>query len=129
MSLKSRGTNAERDLIHKFWGAGWAALRAAGSGSSQFPAPDVVASNNVRKLAIEVKLTTEKKKYFTKKEVNELEYFSKKFGAEAWVGVKFFHKPWYFLTLEDLEVTGKSFGVSIALAEQKGLTFEEIVSL
>ena len=64
MSTKSRGSNAERDLIHKFWGEGWAALRAAGSGSSQFPAPDIIASNNVRKLAIEVKLTTELKKYF-----------------------------------------------------------------
>ncbi len=127
MSKKSRGTNAERDLIHKFWGAGWAALRAAGSGSSQFPAPDVVAANNVRKLAIEVKLTTEKKKYFTKKEINELLYFSEKFGAESWVAVKFYQVQWYFLTIEDLEVTGSSYGVSIELAKRKGLLFEELI--
>ena len=129
MSHKSRGTNAERDLIHKFWGVGWAALRAAGSGSSQFPAPDVVAANNLRKLAIEVKLTTEKKKYFTKKEINELIYFSEKFGAEAWIGVKFFHQPWYFLPIENMEEKGASYAVSVELAELKGLTFEELVSL
>lgn len=128
MSRKSRGINAERDLIHKFWGAGWAALRAAGSGSSQFPAPDIVASNNIRKLAIECKLTTEKKKYFSKKEINELTYFSEKFGAESWVAVKFFHQPWYFLSLEDLEETTSSWAVSIELAELKGLTFEELVT-
>lgn len=128
MSRKSRGINAERDLIHKFWGQGWAALRAAGSGSSQFPAPDVVASNNVRKLAIECKLTIEKKKYFTKKEINELKYFCEKFGAESWIAIKFFHKPWYFLSLEDLEETNSSWAVSVELAELKGLTFEEIVT-
>ena len=129
MSHKSRGINAERDLIHKFWGSGWAAVRAAGSGSSQFPSPDVVASNNVRKLAIEAKLTTEKKKYFTKKEINELQYFSEKFGAEAWVAVKFYHQPWWFLTIEDLEETGASYGVDLPLAERRGLSFEDIIKL
>ncbi len=127
MSKKSRGTNAERDLIHKFWGVGWAALRAAGSGSSQFPAPDVVAANNIRKLAIEVKLTTETKKYFTKKEINELTYFSEKFGAESWVAIKFFREPWYFLSLEDLEETGKSFVASLDVAKRRGLLFEEVI--
>ena len=127
MSHKSRGINAERDLIHKFWGAGWAALRAAGSGSSQFPAPDLVASNNLRKLALEVKLTTEQKKYFTKKEVQELRYFAEKFGAEAWVGIKFYHLPWRFLSLEDLEETPGSWAASKALAERRGLTFQELV--
>lgn len=129
MSHKSRGTNAERDLIHKFWGSGWAALRAAGSGSSQFPAPDIVCSNNVRKLAIEVKLTTESRKYFTKKEIRELTYFSEKFGAESWVGIKFFHIPWRFLTVEDLQETPSAYCVSKELAELRGLTFEELVSL
>lgn len=129
MSHKSRGTNAERDLIHKFWAGGWAALRAAGSGSSQYPSPDIVASNNVRKLAIEVKLTTEKKKYFPAQEITELLYFSEKFGAEAWVAVKFYHQSWRFVSVEDMETTGTSRAVSVELAERKGLTFEELIAL
>jgi Holliday junction resolvase len=129
MSHKSRGTNAERDHIHKFWARGWAALRAAGSGSSQYPSPDIVASNNVRKLAVEVKLTTEKKKYFLAQEIKELQYFSEKFGAEAWVAVKFYHQPWRFVSVEDLEQTGSSLAVSLELAERKGLSFEELVEL
>ena len=127
MTHKSRGINAERDLIHRFWEQGWAALRAAGSGSSQFPAPDVVASNNVRKIAMEVKLTTEKRKYFTEKEIRELLYFAEKFGAEAWVGVKFFRRPWAFLSVEDLEESGKSRSVTLEIAERRGLSFEELV--
>jgi Holliday junction resolvase len=127
MSKKSRGINAERDLIHKFWNNGWAAMRSAGSGSQSYPSPDIIASNNIRKLVIEVKLTTENKKYFTEHEIKELKIFAEKFGGESWVAVKFYHVEWYFLTIEDLEKTGKSYAVDIPLAKRRGLTFEEMI--
>lgn len=128
MSKKSRGTNAERELVHKFWGASWACFRAAGSGSTQFPSPDIIAGNKIRKLAIEVKLTTEEKKYFTSEEINGLQYFSDKFGAEPWVAVKFYRREWVFLTLEDLQSSGKNFVVTQELADRKGLNFEQMIS-
>lgn len=129
MSTKSRGTNAERDLIHKFWNNNWAAMRSAGSGSSQFPSPDIIASNNVRKLVLEVKLTTESKKYFMDKEIEELQEFADKFGGEPWVGIKFFRKEWVFLTLEDLESSGKHHVVTQEIAERRGLSFNELINL
>ncbi len=128
MSRKSRGTNAERDLVNKFWAHGWAAMRAAGSGSTQFPAPDVIASNGTRILVIEVKLTTEERKYFTKKEIKELKYFAEKFGAEPWVAIKFFRKEWVFLTIEDLEETNASYVVPVSLAEIRGLSLEDLIA-
>jgi holliday junction resolvase Hjr len=127
MSSKSRGTNAERDLIHKFWEKGWAAMRSAGSGSQQYPSPDIMASNNVRKLAIECKLTTAESKYFTRKEVDELKYFSEKFGAEPWLAVKFFHEEWRFFTPEDPKETDASYVVTLAQARSRGITFEELI--
>jgi holliday junction resolvase Hjr len=127
MSNKSRGTNAERDLIHKFWAAGWAAIRVAGSGSSQFPSPDLLAGNNLRKLAIEAKLTTDTSKYFPEKEIDELSYFSKKFGAEPWLALKFFREDWRFLTLEDAEKTGKNYCVTLEVAKRRELLFEELI--
>ena len=45
MSLKSKGINAERELIHKFWGVGWGAVRVAGSGSMRYPSSDILAAN------------------------------------------------------------------------------------
>lgn len=128
MSKKSRGTQAERDLIHKFWGKRWACMRAAGSGSSQFPSPDVIVGNGSRQLAIEVKLTRSERVYFKEKEIRSLDYFGKKFGAEPWVGVKFFRKPWYFLPLEDVESSGKHFKVTLKNAELTGFTFEELLN-
>ena len=52
---KKKGINAERELIHMFWAEKWAAIRVAGSGSSKYPSPDILAGNNLRKLAIECK--------------------------------------------------------------------------
>lgn len=126
MSRKSRGISAERDLIHKFWSKAWACMRAAGSGSGQFPSPDIIAGNNLRQLVLEVKITTEKRKYFSEEEIRNLRYFSEKFGAEPWVGVKFYRKPWVFLSIEDLEETGKNYVVSPEIADLKGLSFEEL---
>lgn len=128
MSTKSKGINAERELIALFWSKGFAASRVAGSGSSRYPSPDVIAGNRERKFAIECKLTKEKKKYFPEEEINQLKEFSEKFNAEPWVAVKFKEaKEWFFLTLEDLEKTKAGFVVSIGLARMKGLLFDELV--
>ena len=59
MSTKSKGINAERQLIHMFWSVKWTACRIAGSGSSKYPSPDIIAANRARKLAIEAKITKE----------------------------------------------------------------------
>jgi Holliday junction resolvase len=84
--------------------------------------------NSIRKLAIEVKITTEPKKYLPKEEVEELVSFARTFGAEAWIAVRFFREPWRFLTPEDMEDTGVSLATDLTLAERRGLTFEELVS-
>jgi Holliday junction resolvase len=127
MSTKSRGTNAERDLVHKFWSVKWACFRAAGSGSNQYPTPDLITGNNLRKLAIEVKLTTADRQYFDKQQIEDLKLFGSMFGAEPWTAIKFSKQEWLFLMLEDLEETPKSFVASKEVALRRGLTFEELI--
>ncbi len=128
MSLKSKGINAERDLIHKFWGTeSWVAVRVAGSGSMKYPSADILASNKLRKIAIECKVTKDQKKYFEKKEIEALKKFADVFGAEPWIAVKFKGHEWFFVSLEDLEETDKCFVVDANNAKNKGLLFEEIV--
>ncbi|MEK6876076.1 MAG: Holliday junction resolvase Hjc, partial [Nanoarchaeota archaeon] len=89
MSLKSKGINAERELVHMFWAKDWACLRIAGSGSSRYPSPDLLAGNKLRRLAVECKVTKEKSKYFDKESISSLRKFADVFGAEPWVAVKF----------------------------------------
>jgi len=128
MNRKSKGSSAERELIHLFWKSGWAAFRAAGSGSSRYPCPDLIAGNSIRKIALEIKYIDDIKKYFTKKEIEELREFSHIFGCEPWVGVKFQGKGWHFFSIEDLRETNASYIISLKDTELKGFSFEELIS-
>lgn len=130
MGTKAKGTRAERELLHKFYNTGsWIAVRAAGSGSIPLPCPDILAGNSNRKLAIECKSIKGKSYYFDKKEIKELIDFSTKFGAEAWIGVRFDNRGWYFLPAHELNLSKKNQVPSINFknAELKGLKFEELI--
>lgn len=128
MSLKSKGMDAERELIHLFWGAGrWSAVRVAGSGAIKYPCPDVLAGNGLRKLAVECKSTKKRRRYLTGKEVEELIFFAKQFGAEPWIGVRFNGIKWFFLGVDELARTKNGFVVSEDLARKKGLLFEQLI--
>ena len=127
MSRKSKGINAERELVHLFWETKeWSAIRVAGSGSSGFPCPDVLAGNRIRKLAIECKTVNAKSKYLTNENITQLNEFAAIFGAEPWIGVKF-KSDWFFLSMDDLKKTEKGYAISKDLAKNKGLLFEELV--
>lgn len=124
---KAKGTRGERELVKFFNEAGWSCIRVAGSGSSRYPSPDLLAGNAIRRVAIECKVTKENKKYFDVGEIAQLQEFSQKFGAESWVGIKFGREQWHFLLLEDLENTGNCWAVSLEQAKRKGLKVEELI--
>ena len=127
MSLKSKGSNAERELVHLFHTAKWRAIRAAGSGSMQYPSPDVLASNGLRILAIECKTSKTDSKYIDKAQVEDLKIFARDFKAEPWIGVKFSRMQWYFIQPEDAEETGKNILITKSLAELKGKTLVQLL--
>jgi Holliday junction resolvase len=129
MSNKSKGINAERELIHKFWQTeDWSSHRIAGSGSSKYPSPDIIAGNNQRILALECKTLKKGNKYLTKKEVDELIQFCQKFGAEPWLAMKFSRQPWSFLKIKDLKKTENSFVISHNIIKEKGINFQELLT-
>lgn len=128
MSRKSTGISAERELIHFFWKNSWAAIRIAGSGSVRYPSPDILAGNSLRKVAVECKSTRSVYQYFTLKEIEQLKEFAAIFGAEPWVAVKFKNVDWFFISLEDLKMTGKHFSVSLESAKRKGLLLPDMIS-
>ena len=127
MSLKSKGINGERELVHAFWNNNWSAVRVAGSGSIKYPCPDIIAGNNLRKIVLECKVTKGLHQYLTKKEVRELQEFADRFGAEAWIGVKFTKINWYFLNIADMSKSEKGYSISISNAKMKGLLFDELI--
>jgi len=126
MSGKTKGSNAERELLHRFWKKGYACIRIAGSGSMKYPSPDLLAANKIRRLAIEVKITKAKRKYFPAEEVFALKEFADAFGAEPWIAIRFFRTEWFFVSLEDMGKAENSYYVSEELARRKGLLLEEL---
>ncbi len=129
INLKAKGTNAERELIHIFHKHGWSAVRIAGSGSSRYPCPDVLAGNGFRRIAIEAKLISASRKYFTPEDLEQLQIFARTFGCEAWIAVKFPDIPWAFFNPEDLGETNTAYVATKELAERKGLSVEELLEV
>ena len=128
MSAKSRGINAERELIHLFWKTtDWTACRIAGSGSIKYPCPDIIAQSKNRHLAIECKLCTNDHQYFDMIEIADLQTYADRSGCEAWVGVRFSHENWRFFHAKDIPTTEKMYAISREHALQKGLLFEQLL--
>ena len=129
MNTKAKGSNAERELIHLFWSNGWGAVRAAGSGSTSYPCPDILAGKASRSLAIECKSSGELNRHLPKEQVEDLVAFAKLFGAEPWIGARFNDMKWAFFSPDDLKKTGAGFSVSVKMVRAKGLTFEQLIGV
>ncbi|MEM2915859.1 MAG: Holliday junction resolvase Hjc [Candidatus Woesearchaeota archaeon] len=126
MGAKTKGTGAERELVHLFWKKDWAASRVAGSGSIKYPVPDIIAGKDKRVLAIECKTTKDDCQYLTKEEVDDLRKFAKITGAEPYVAVRFAREEWRFLHPDELDVTVSQFVVSKKLATEIGKRLDEV---
>ena len=129
MNAKAKGSNAERELIRAFWANKWPAIRVAGSGSSRYPSPDILASNAARTLAIECKSSGDLSRHLQKGQVEDLVKFAKLFGAEPWIGARFNDMKWAFFAPDDLKKTGSGFSVSVKMIREKGLTFEQLIGM
>ncbi|MFH1850552.1 MAG: Holliday junction resolvase Hjc [archaeon] len=129
MSMKSRGTDAERELLRKIWSTGtYAAMRSPGSGSTTFPSPDIILGSRERKIVLECKVTKDSRKYFTKAEIAQLKEFAEKFGAEAYVAIKFLGEGWYFMSLDDLKETTKEYVASVDMVKRTGMILDELLN-
>lgn len=128
MSAKSRGISAERDLVHLLQERGFAAIRVAGSGSTQTPSTDILAGNGRRLFSIECKTTRDTERYITKEAIADFLTFSRQFGAEPWIAVKFLRTPWWFILPEDLQDAGKSYRIMKEFCEKKAITLDELLN-
>ena len=112
MSKYEKGARRERELVKELEKRGFRAMRAPSSGSTtDRELPDVLAGNGERFYAIEVKASSEDKKYIPKEEVKDLETFADAFGAEALIGMRFDYEEFAFFKKEELHSTDKNYRV------------------
>jgi len=102
---KSKGTNAERELVNILWDNGWASVRIAGSGSVKHPSPDIIAGKKGLVYVIECKTTYKLPKYLKIEEVEELELFASRLGAIPIVAVKVYKNGWFLMDSRGLRRT------------------------
>ena len=104
-------------------------MRIAGSGSMPFPCPDLIAGKKGRSLAIECK-SGKTTRYIEEQQVKELLEFSKGFGAEPWIGIRFDSMDWYFLKPKSLgrNKGNKHYFISKELAQRRGITFSKLIN-
>lgn len=126
MSGKVKGINAERELVHSFWKWGFACVRVAGSGSSRYPSADLIVGNKNKKFVVECKVTKKDKKYFSKEEISQLITFADRFGAEPLIAVKFGRRGWFFVSIGDLDDSGKNIYLSYEKALRLGKNIENL---
>src|SRR3989344_9200686 len=125
---KAKGSRAERELLGMFWENNFAGYRAAGSGSTPLPSPDLLVGNGKRYLAIECKSLKNKAKYLEEEQINELIEFANKFGAEPWIGLRFNNIGWYFIKPDKLEKTKNgSLIASLEFLKKEGLKFQDLI--
>ena len=127
MNAKAKGSRYERELVQRFWDAGFGVMRAPTSGGATSRAlPDIVAGNGKVYYAIEVKMKKELPIYIREEQVEEIKEFSRRFGAKAFIAVKLPYKEWRFVPVELLSKNGKNYRVS---EEEylKGLRLEDLL--
>ncbi len=113
-----KGAQAERKMIEILRELGFACVRVAGSGRARFEQPDILASNRKRLLSIECKHVNSDSVYIPKEEICALLRFSKNFGAEPMLTVRF-RKTWEFWHLSNIEdIENKNFCFKKGLGEK-----------
>src|SRR3989304_6186057 len=127
---KAKGSRAERELLAMFWNNSYAGFRVAGSGSTPLPSPDLLVGNGKRYLAIECKSLKSKAKYLEEEQIKELIEFSRIFGAEPWIGLRFNNLGWYFIQPNKLKKSKKgSLIASLDLLKEHGLDFNKLIKI
>jgi Holliday junction resolvase len=101
MSRYQRGAAFERNLVTGFWHHGWAAVRAAGSGTRREPVPDVIAVKGGECIIIECK-TTKKERISLKSAILQLKEFADASGARSYLAIRFFRKKPRFYNIKGL---------------------------
>lgn len=141
MVYNKKGSQRERELVNLLDESGFAVMRApASGGATDRELPDVLTGNGEEFYAIEAKTSGGDPIYIDEREVDELQYFSKYFGAVALIGVRFDSKHgdpaygnddisgWYFFEPEDMYRTDSgNYRCKKETALQDGIPFEELV--
>ncbi len=124
MTRYQKGSSAERELIGILYSKGYSVVRAAGSGKSSLPSPDLVALSQNKKFAFECKAWDSDYLSISIGQMEEQLGWCERAGIDFVVAWKMPRQGFVFLTLNDFAKTEKNYVVSKESALKKGSTLE-----
>ena len=116
MPAYRKGANAERELIKILWNNGFATLRAAGSGVTPLPSPDLVALSSKKKLGFECKAWNSSYLNLSIEQFLTTKQWCNIAGADFFVAWKIPNKGWLFIKPENFSRRDKNFTISLKKA-------------
>jgi len=124
MSNKSKGSNAERELVALFTENGWRAVRVAGSGVNDESPCDIIAGKIGHKgYTVEAKSSKGKYVYIKKSQIEDFILFTNIIGLKPVIALRFTYEGWLFINPEQLDDSGKSFVISRKKAKKVAQKF------
>lgn len=125
MSNKSKGSNAERELLRLCTEKGWRAARVAGSGVNDDSPADMIIGKHGVGYVIEAKSSKNPNIYITKEQINDFIVFARMTNLKPVIAVRFNRQGWLFLHPEQLKDSGKNWVVSLKNALSQGRRFSQ----
>lgn len=124
MSNKSKGSNAERELVSLFTENGWRAVRVAGSGvNDESPCDIIVGKIGHKGYTLEAKSSKKSSIYITKSQIGEFITYSHILGLRPVIAARFNREGWFFINPEQLNDSGKNWVISLKKAKEEGKRF------
>ena len=121
MSSNRKGDRRERELVNALDAEGFAVMRAPASGSAtERELPDVLAGDGEQFYAIEAKSSSGDPIYLTAEEIEGLQFFAEKFGAQAKVAARFDREDWAVFDIEDIVTDRGAYRIKKAKAVEQG---------
>jgi len=127
LSKYRKGANAERELIKILWNNGFATVRAAGSGVTPLPSPDLIALGNGKKVAFECKAWDSAYLNLSVDQFLTTKQWCKIADADFFIAWKIPNKGWLFVKPEHLTRNEKNFSISRKKAHVKAVPLSVIL--
>ncbi len=125
----NKGDRRERELVNLFDDDGFAVMRApASGGGTDRELPDILVGDGNLFYSIEAKSSSGQPIYVKQKEIEDLNYFSSKFGCEPRIAVRFDREDWYFFDPDDCYRTDSgNYRIKKGTAIEDGISYHELV--
>lgn len=124
--MYKKGARAERELIKIFSDAGYAIIRAAGSGVNS-ESPDILVFKKGKQYAFECKAWNKDQVSIEAEKMNGLKRWQEVTGITTMVGWKMPYEGWYFIYPSEFSISNKYCSICKTKAKMIARKIEDLI--